>query len=99
MVNIGLLELIVVLVIALVVLGPKRLPEAGKSIGKGMREPPPRRTRSQRARGDPIPRVPRTNAAHIRPTSPCRRRVLTTAQRKAEKPEKSLHAGPFARAL
>ncbi|MDX6691505.1 MAG: sec-independent protein translocase protein TatA [Solirubrobacteraceae bacterium] len=32
------MELIVVLVIALVVLGPKRLPEAGKSLGKGMRE-------------------------------------------------------------
>lgn len=32
------MELIVVLVIALVVLGPKRLPDAGKSIGKGMRE-------------------------------------------------------------
>jgi len=32
------MELIIVLVIALVVLGPKRLPEAGKSLGKGMRE-------------------------------------------------------------
>ena len=36
--NIGPLELIIVLVIALVVLGPKRLPEAGRSIGKGLRE-------------------------------------------------------------
>lgn len=32
------MELIVVLVIALVVLGPKKLPDAGKSIGKGIRE-------------------------------------------------------------
>jgi sec-independent protein translocase protein TatA len=32
------MELIVVLVIALVVMGPKKLPDAGKSIGKGMRE-------------------------------------------------------------
>jgi sec-independent protein translocase protein TatA len=32
------MELIVVLVIALVVLGPKRLPDAGRSVGKGMRE-------------------------------------------------------------
>ncbi len=32
------MELIVVLVIALVVLGPKRLPEMGRSLGKGMRE-------------------------------------------------------------
>ena len=32
------MELVIVLVIALVVLGPKRLPEAGKAVGKGMRE-------------------------------------------------------------
>jgi sec-independent protein translocase protein TatA len=36
--SIGPMELIIVLIIALVVLGPKRLPEAGKSLGKGMRE-------------------------------------------------------------
>jgi sec-independent protein translocase protein TatA len=32
------MELIIVLVIALMVLGPKKLPEVGKSLGKGMRE-------------------------------------------------------------
>jgi sec-independent protein translocase protein TatA len=31
-------QLIIVLIIALVVLGPKRLPEVGKSLGKGIRE-------------------------------------------------------------
>ena len=36
--SIGPMELIVVLAIALIVLGPKRLPEAGRSIGRGMRE-------------------------------------------------------------
>jgi sec-independent protein translocase protein TatA len=36
--NIGPMELIIVLVIALLVLGPKKLPEAGRSIGRGMRE-------------------------------------------------------------
>jgi sec-independent protein translocase protein TatA len=36
--NIGPTELIIVLVIALIVIGPKRLPEVGKSLGKGMRE-------------------------------------------------------------
>ena len=36
--SIGPLELVIVLVIALVVLGPKKLPEAGRSLGKGMRE-------------------------------------------------------------
>ena len=36
--NIGPMELVVVLVIALLVIGPKKLPEVGKSLGKGMRE-------------------------------------------------------------
>jgi sec-independent protein translocase protein TatA len=36
--NIGPMELIVVLVIALVVFGPKRLPELGKTLGTGLRE-------------------------------------------------------------
>jgi sec-independent protein translocase protein TatA len=36
--NIGPLEIIVVLIIALVVFGPKRLPELGSSLGKGIRE-------------------------------------------------------------
>ena len=36
--SIGPLELVVVLVIALIVLGPKKLPEVGRSVGRGMRE-------------------------------------------------------------
>jgi sec-independent protein translocase protein TatA len=36
--NIGPMELIIVLDIALIVLGPKRLPDAGRSLGKGLRE-------------------------------------------------------------
>lgn len=36
--NIGPMELIVVLVIALLVLGPKKLPEVGRSVGNGIRE-------------------------------------------------------------
>jgi sec-independent protein translocase protein TatA len=36
--NIGPMELVIVLAIALIVLGPKKLPEVGRSIGNGMRE-------------------------------------------------------------
>jgi sec-independent protein translocase protein TatA len=34
----GPLEIIIVLVIVLVIFGPKRLPDLGKSLGRGMRE-------------------------------------------------------------
>jgi sec-independent protein translocase protein TatA len=36
--NIGPLEILIVLIIALVVFGPKRLPELGKSLGRGIHE-------------------------------------------------------------
>lgn len=54
--NIGPMELIIVLALALIVLGPKRLPDAGRSLGHGIRNfkrgltteepdaPPPART-------------------------------------------------------
>ncbi len=36
--EIGITGLILILVVALLVFGPKRLPEMGRSLGKGMRE-------------------------------------------------------------
>ena len=38
MFNIGPAEMIVILIIALIVFGPKRLPEIGRTVGKGLRE-------------------------------------------------------------
>jgi sec-independent protein translocase protein TatA len=35
--NLGPTELIIVLVVALLILGPKKLPSAGRSLGEGMR--------------------------------------------------------------
>lgn len=36
--NVGPFELAIVVIIALIVFGPKRLPELGRSLGKGIRE-------------------------------------------------------------
>jgi sec-independent protein translocase protein TatA len=38
MFQVGPLEILVVLIIALLVLGPQRLPDVARSVGKGMRE-------------------------------------------------------------
>jgi len=38
MFNLGMSELILILVIALVVFGPGKLPEIGKAIGRGLQE-------------------------------------------------------------
>ena len=36
--SVGAPEIIVILLVALIVLGPSKLPEAARSVGKGMRE-------------------------------------------------------------
>ena len=75
-------KLVIVLIIALIVLGPKRLPEVGKSLGKGIREfkdgitdshdepepPPPRlRPRASRRLRHPRPTRRRRRAIRSRP--------------------------------
>ena len=36
--GVGPLEIIIVLIIVLIIFGPKRLPDLGRSLGRGMRE-------------------------------------------------------------
>jgi sec-independent protein translocase protein TatA len=36
--NVGPAEILVILLLALIVFGPKRLPEIGRTVGKGLRE-------------------------------------------------------------
>ena len=65
--NIGPMELIVVLVVALLILGPKRLPAAGWSLGKGVQEFKAGLT----VRGDATPQVEPPQAAAV-PAAPVR---------------------------
>ena len=59
--NIGPMELVIVLVIALLVLGPKRLPAAGRSLGQGIREF--RDSITGRGEGEREPEAPRAEIA------------------------------------
>ena len=36
--NLGIQEMIIILIIALIIFGPKKMPEIGKSLGKGIAE-------------------------------------------------------------
>ena len=36
--NLGPMEIFIIMIVALLVFGPKKLPEIGRSIGKGLRE-------------------------------------------------------------
>ena len=67
--NIGPTELIIVLVIALLVLGPGKLPEVGSALGKSIREFRKAATDVKEAASlDPVPQ-PVVHAAPARPTS------------------------------
>jgi sec-independent protein translocase protein TatA len=67
-IDISPIQILIVLVIALLVFGPRRLPEMGKSIGRGIRE-------FKGAMLDDEPRRPPTPRAEEPPPAP----VATTA--------------------
>jgi sec-independent protein translocase protein TatA len=62
--NIGLPEILIVLIIALVVFGPKKLPELGRSLGKGINE-----FKDGMTGGDDAPKSPIHELAHTKAES------------------------------
>ena len=63
---IGLPELLILLVVVLVVFGPKRLPEMGRSLGRGMREFKDSVTGNEHDEPGALP-TPSDTAAHASP--------------------------------
>ena len=59
--DIGPLEIVIVLVIVLLIFGPKRLPDLGRSLGRGMREF--KDSVTGRGNGDGAPRIDQQRAA------------------------------------
>jgi sec-independent protein translocase protein TatA len=70
--NIGPLEIGIVLIIALVVFGPKRLPDLGQSLGKGIRE-----FKGSITGDDDVPAQVEAARAEAAPASSDRRPVTT----------------------
>jgi sec-independent protein translocase protein TatA len=73
--GIGPLELVLVLVVILVIFGPKRLPQAGRSLGQGLREFKDSVTGKNKDEEDVTPELP--SAETPPPTPP----AATTAAR------------------
>jgi sec-independent protein translocase protein TatA len=63
----GPLEIIVILVIVLIVFGPKRLPDLGRSLGRGMREFKDSVTGKDKDELPEAPRVEKTEATTVTP--------------------------------
>jgi len=86
--NVGPLEIAVVLVIVLIIFGPKRLPELGQSMGRGIREfkdsisgdkdkdsPEEKRRELQASESQPTP--PATAATTEKPAEPVEGEIVT----------------------
>lgn len=68
--NIGPLEIAIVLLIVLIIFGPKRLPGLGKSVGTGMREFKESITGENKDEDDKKPAPTLTQAAPAEPAAP-----------------------------
>lgn len=91
MFGIGFQELLVILVIALVIFGPKRLPELARSLGKGMAEF--RRASSEirdQLSAEPPKASEAPEAPRVKETTPS---PEVEAEARAEKPEADKPAG------
>lgn len=86
--NVGPLEIAVVLIIVLIIFGPKRLPELGQSMGRGIREfknslsgekdedsPEEKRRELQASESQPTP--PAAEAPAEKPAEPVEGEIVT----------------------
>lgn len=70
--NVGPLEIVIVLIIALIVFGPKRLPELGSSLGRGIREFKETISGDKRDDDDPDDEVKALSASTVTPAEPAK---------------------------
>src|SRR5882724_7282331 len=85
MFGIGMPELMVIMVVALIVLGPKRLPEIARALGKGLAE----FRRATSDINDELQKAQRAVEAEARAAEPTRRAVRRRARRRPRRPPKA----------
>lgn len=86
MFNVGPTELMVILVLALIVFGPKKLPEMGKSIGKGLSEFRKAQTEIKREIREGMNETPATTSAAPAPGAEATGSPVSDGQGTSEKP-------------
>lgn len=80
MFGIGIQELILILVVALIVFGPKQLPEVAKSIGRGIRE-----IKKITSEFSDITNLSSSEKSKIKPINPSREEVKMVIKEEDEK--------------
>jgi sec-independent protein translocase protein TatA len=76
--NIGPAEIIIVLIVVLLIFGPKRLPDLGRSLGRGMRE-----FKDSVTGNDEEKRLEERHAEQAAPVAPVAATTTTTADEEA----------------
>lgn len=89
--NVGPIEIIVILLIALVVFGPKRIPELGRSVGHGMRNF--KQSVTGRDGGDDHPALDSETAPHAPSAQPEVRKERPAAAAASHHPSRAPAAG------
>lgn len=101
--NVGPIEIIVVLLILLVIFGPKRIPELGRSVGQGMRnfkqsvtgrdrDDEPRELEGERAPA-PAPARPEAESVSAAGAAPDAREGATATPGTASTPDRTREPG------
>ena len=92
--GIGLPEIIIVLVIVLVIFGPKRLPDLGRSLGSGMREFKDSVTGNKKKEDDELPAGGNTEPVRSENAEPVRSENTEPARSENAEPARSENAEP-----
>ena len=92
--GIGPLEIIIVLVIVLIIFGPKRLPDLGRSLGGGMREFKDSITGNKKKDDDELPAGEQADPVRAEKADPVRAQSADPAHSEESEPVRAEQSDP-----